>query len=259
MWMQVHLSVALLGWVGTLIGSVSWQVVPMFYLAGEALPPLPPRCRSEPSRSGSPAGHSPQWRIGSELVAWTRGLPVGSPRSRPAALTVWLAHPLHAVGSHRRRKRADRLIFWRAGLVLGILSGVGRPAHHHDPSWRSCSVAGDLGLAALMPRMLIRIVPFLVWFHRFSPLVDGCRPVVARSRFTQWGSGCTSAPLVQCLRHPDHQRLGRPPHQCALGGDRRHLAGHHRPAASNPTQDRDVSARYSWSDGALLEGASWIA
>ena len=31
LWVQVHLSVAFLGWVGGLISAVSWQVLPMFY------------------------------------------------------------------------------------------------------------------------------------------------------------------------------------------------------------------------------------
>ena len=33
LWMQVHLTLALLGWVGGLIMAVSWQVIPMFYLS----------------------------------------------------------------------------------------------------------------------------------------------------------------------------------------------------------------------------------
>ena len=36
LWMQIHLTLALLGWVGGLIMSVSWQVIPMFYLAPAA-------------------------------------------------------------------------------------------------------------------------------------------------------------------------------------------------------------------------------
>ncbi len=32
-WIRVHLVAAFLGWVGGLIGAVSWQVLPMFYLA----------------------------------------------------------------------------------------------------------------------------------------------------------------------------------------------------------------------------------
>ena len=77
----------------------------------------------------------------------------------PAALTVWLAHPLHTLWaiSHRRRKRADpSLLFWREGLVLGFLSGVGAALAHRldDPSWPL--LFGWLaiwGWPALMPRI----------------------------------------------------------------------------------------------------------
>ena len=36
LWVQIHLTLALLGWVGGLIVAVSWQVIPMFYLAPAA-------------------------------------------------------------------------------------------------------------------------------------------------------------------------------------------------------------------------------
>ena len=36
LWSQAHLCIALVGWVGGLIAAVSWQVLPMFYLAPHA-------------------------------------------------------------------------------------------------------------------------------------------------------------------------------------------------------------------------------
>ena len=36
LWVQIHMTLALLAWVGGLIMAVSWQVIPMFYLAPPA-------------------------------------------------------------------------------------------------------------------------------------------------------------------------------------------------------------------------------
>ena len=179
LWMQVHLSVALLGWVGALLAAVSWQVVPMFYLT------------EEPTRRSRTLS----------LVAIALGitLPVAVLLTQrfelahldaklasrlaalgalPAALAVWLVHPVATLVaiSRRRRKRADpSLLFWRAGLVLGVVSLVVAGAAHllDDPLWPLLfgwlAIWGWAG--TIVHGMLARIVPFLAWFHRFSPLI----------------------------------------------------------------------------------------
>jgi hypothetical protein len=101
----------------------------------------------------------------------------------PAALLVWLVHPAQTALALRRRKRrrVDASVrFWWAGLACtpaavplaaGMLFG-------EDGRWSIATgvvlLWGSAGL--IVHGMLSRIVPFLVWFHRFSPLV-GVAPV----------------------------------------------------------------------------------
>ncbi len=175
LFIQVHLTLALLGWVGGLIMAVSWQVVPMFYLApqvgrsmqrvqiglllaGLLLPLLllflPP-----------PAGPLTQGQWAGLAAA-------------PAAAACWLLHPLQTLADIRRRKRKRRdgsLLFWQTGLCSALLLGpLGAAALlFADPRWPL--LFGWFGIwgwaGAIMHGMLGRIVPFLVWFHRFSAKV----------------------------------------------------------------------------------------
>jgi len=181
LWMQIHLTLALLGWVGGLIISVSWQVIPMFYLA--------------------PA-------VSKTTMRWLFGLLLGglvlpffaifaagesngflSPGQQaamgalPAALVVWLIHPaliLRNISRRKRRRRDASLLFWKAGLVSALLLipmaivALLLP----DPRWQVLfgwvAIWGWAGM--ILHGMLSRIVPFLVWFHRYSARV-GLEPV----------------------------------------------------------------------------------
>ena len=172
-WVQVHLCVGVLGWVGMLITSVSWQVVPMFYLA------------PEPGRTEKTA----VWLLalvgvvapvallllGPSPVTAARVLAVAA---APAVIAVWLVQPLSTLVriARRTRRRPDAsLLFWRFGLVvaltlpvLAILAVLSR-----DLRWPV--LLGWLALwgwaGAIVHGMLGRIVSFLVWFHRYSPLI----------------------------------------------------------------------------------------
>lgn len=176
LWVQVHLTLAFLGWVGGLIMAVSWQVIPMFYLtpnfgkttkrrllvlllAGLVLPLL-----VAITGVGFDGFLSP-----SRLAAIA---------ALPAAIAIWLLYPALALRniSKRQRKRGDAsLFFWQAGLVSGQLiipiaiAALVLP----DPRWQV--LLGWLLIwgwaATIMHGMLTRIVPFLVWFHRYSARV----------------------------------------------------------------------------------------
>jgi len=175
-WMQIHLTLALCGWVGGLIVAVSWQVIPMFYLAetvskalkhsllvllmtGLALPLLV-------VFTG----------LGFEGLLSTKRLVALA--ALPAALVIWLLHPMMILSkiAQRKRKRSDAsLLFWQAGLGIGLFliplasAAVLLP----DPRWQV--MFGWLSVwgwaATIMHGMLSRIVPFLVWFHRYSARV----------------------------------------------------------------------------------------
>jgi len=181
LWMQIHLTLALLGWVGGLIMAVSWQVIPMFYLA-------PPASKT-----------TMRWLFGLLLSGLI--LPLAtlyfsagvndhlSPSllvaisALPAATVTWLLHPMLTLRniSQRKRKRSDgSLLFWKAGLTCALLiTPIAMAALLlPDPRWQVLfgwlAIWGWAGL--IMHGMLSRIVPFLVWFHRYSAKV-GLEPV----------------------------------------------------------------------------------
>jgi hypothetical protein len=103
----------------------------------------------------------------------------------PAVLGAWLLHP-HLVFHNlrkRRRKRLDTsLLFWQIALCFGPITAVLACTAYfvNDPRWVVLfgwiAIWGWAGL--IVHGMLSRIVPFLVWFHRFAPYV-GKIPVPA--------------------------------------------------------------------------------
>ncbi len=179
LWIQVHLGVALLGWVGGLISAVSWQVVPMFYLAS----PVGRAARNTILVGVAIGVLLPVVVLGFDYAGirgsgWSAPDRLAALGVLPAMLSVWGVHPaLTWAGlSRRRRRRADAsLLFWKLGLLLAPLTGAAAAAAYLlvDPRWDLLfgwlAIWGWAG--AIVHGMLCRIVPFLVWFHRFSRLV----------------------------------------------------------------------------------------
>jgi hypothetical protein len=167
--LSAHLALGGVVWLGGLVTAVSWQVVPMFYLT----PPVP------------------RWSQWLTLAALVGGLvavvaiaAAGGPRRdvvraiAPALLVIWLLHPLVTLRAlhRRRRRRVDGSVrFWWAGLSFAPLALALALATEldDDPRWPVAmgwvAVWGWAGL--IVHGMLTRIVPFLVWLHRFAPLV----------------------------------------------------------------------------------------
>lgn len=174
-WVQVHLTWAVIGWVGGLIVAVSWQVVPMFYLA----PALGPRS------CGLTVG-----ALAVGLVGASAGLGAGPNASgwaalgaAPAVLAVWGLQPVLILDSlrKRRRKRVDPSYrFWQAAMGVALVSIVAAGVALRSWNPRAPLLLGWLALwgwaAMVIHGMLTRIVPFLVWWHRFSGRV-GRAPV----------------------------------------------------------------------------------
>jgi hypothetical protein len=178
-WAHAHLG--FLAWTGGLVAAVSWQVLPMFFLA-------PSPTRAVP------------WGVLAGVVTSLLGLvsvyvftlPPGAVvwMALPGALAVWLVQPGWALWAlhHRKRKRKDATTwFWWLAmgcaplclLAGGVVAFVDAPAVTLLYGlWVLWAWAG-----ALVHGMLTRIVPFLVWLHRCAPLV-GTVPVPSARELT---------------------------------------------------------------------------
>ena len=177
-WLRAHIGVGVVVWVGGLITAVSWQVIPMFYLTD----PLPRWSQRVTLVAVLVSLIAPLVALGLGLgfvwVTWGR---------LPGALAVWLLHPavaLRALGRRRRRRPDASVWFWRAGLwcaPAALLAGVAA-AVLQDP--RAPVLFGWLaiwGWAGLIVHgMLTRIIPFLVWFHRFADEIGRTKVVPMR-------------------------------------------------------------------------------
>ena len=173
-WVTAHAATGALVWVGGLIASVSWQVVPMFYLTA----PLPPW-----SRHATLTAVALALFVGPLAAVYGAGPVPIALAAAPAAVMVWIVHPIvTARALHlRKRRRVDGSVrFWWAGLVCAPLAIPLSLASALADAQRWPVTLGFLvvwGWAGLVAHgMLSRIVPFLVWFHRFSPLA-GLVPV----------------------------------------------------------------------------------
>ncbi len=181
-WLQVHISLALLGWIGTLVMSASLKLIPMFYLA----PELSPR-----------VGRILLWvhggsLLGTAIVPWLAlfGLLDGmDPKGLATALVlpslgvVWIAHPVWVLSAlhRRRRRRVDpSKNYWVVAMVVAPAIVVVTVCNYLGTDLRWGLTFGWLaiwGWAGLVIHgMLTRIVPFLVWLRRYSAHV-GLREV----------------------------------------------------------------------------------
>ncbi len=181
LWVQIHLTLALLGWVGGLIMSVSWQVIPMFYLA-PAMSKTTKRWLFSMLMLGLILPFTALF-ANIETTDWLSPGKMAAISSLPAALVIWVLHPVLVMKSiaARKRKRSDAsLLFWKTGMgtALLIIPVATTALLLPDPRWQVLfgwvAIWGWAGM--IMHGMLSRIVPFLVWFHRFSARV-GLEPV----------------------------------------------------------------------------------
>lgn len=185
LWIQVHLTIGLCGWVGGLISAVAWQLVPMFYL-------VPAFHRRVPAIVLALQALGVAATLGVLALA-EAGLDVGSGTAlvaaAPLAVAVWGIAPaalLH--GLVRRKRSADGSVrFWFAALPVALALGPLAVAAWAlpDPRWGLAfgwlAVWGWAG--TIVHGMLTRIVPFLTWFHRFSPLLGQRRVPAMRALY----------------------------------------------------------------------------
>ncbi len=167
---SIHLAWGLLGWVGVLVVSVSYQVVPMFQLT----PAYP-----KPLSAWLPPG------LFVLLLLWT-AFTLGNMEALVpvAGGAIALAFALYAgvtlrLQTQRRRKISDvTLLFWRYGmaallLVLTLwLAGQAVPQLDNWPGYPFLLGMLFIGgfVVSVVNGMLYKILPFLIWFHLQSRL-----------------------------------------------------------------------------------------
>jgi hypothetical protein len=98
-------------------------------------------------------------------------------------LAVWCVQPalsLRNLSQRGRREPDASLRFWQVGLCAAFAAAACGVMAHVLPHPRWNLLLGWMAIwgwaGMIIHGMLTRIVPFLVWFHRFSPLV-GSAPV----------------------------------------------------------------------------------
>ncbi|MDP2305675.1 MAG: hypothetical protein Q8P18_06580 [Pseudomonadota bacterium] len=186
LWIQVHLTVGLLGWVGGLVAAVAWQLVPMFYL-------VPAFDRRLPAVVLALQVVGVVGPLGVLALA-EAGVDVGSGAAlvaaAPAALAVWGIAPAALLHGLVRRKRAGAdgsVRFWFAALPVALALGPLALAAWALPDPRWALAFGWLAIwgwaGTIVHGMLTRIVPFLTWFHRFSPLLGKRRVPAMRALY----------------------------------------------------------------------------
>lgn len=162
----IHLTWGLFGWVGSLIIGVSFQVLPMFYMTKEL---------NENHASMVLAG----W--GASLLALPLTLFFFPTNIFALILSVvpgviallFFGQRMAVALMGRKRKKMDvSLRLWILGSISGACSLFFFPLWFFlDQDWPRFLFGGlfILGFAsAIILAMLYKIIPFLVWFHRFS-------------------------------------------------------------------------------------------
>ncbi len=164
----IHLTLGLLGWVGCLIMGVGFHIIPMFYLTSSF-----PQERAKWILRG----------VMLTLVLLPLGLLANLERfwiilaGSPGLLAVCVfAGSIYIMLKRRKRKIVDTTLrFWQVGLTAFPLSFLFLLAYSWWPNQKFLFLFGLLFLIgfalSITNGMLYKIVPFLVWFHRFSSLI----------------------------------------------------------------------------------------
>ncbi len=168
----MHLHVALGGWVLLVIVGVADHLLPMFLLshgAGEALPGAAAALLAAGAAALVAFHHGPL-----VLGRWLPALLMGG------GLACFL---VQAARQYRKRIRPSldpgmRLAAIALGiLALGLVLAVPVVAGWAGPQLATAYVLVLVGgISVFVAALFYKIVPFLVWFHRFGPLA-GRRPV----------------------------------------------------------------------------------
>ena len=164
----VHLHVAIAGWVLLTIAGVAHRLLPMFLLSHGASER--PGRASVALLSGGVAALLALHHTLTPLITWAIGVVL-------AAGTFCLVTQAALHFHHRRRRELDPgMKLAAAGLAMLVLATAIAPffvaAGTSAPGLATGYVTAAIGAITLfVAGHYYRIVPFLVWFHRFGPLV----------------------------------------------------------------------------------------
>jgi hypothetical protein len=167
LWLQVHLSAGLCGWVGAVLMAASWHVVPIVHRGV----PVSPRVAAVLHACVGFGIAGPCALLLADYFglipandwnreAWAAGLGL------PAFVAVWFAHPVIALWSVRGGTPDAGLSTWRTALGFGPCTGIaGVTAFFmEDPRFALLfgwlAIFGWAGLA--LHALLLRVMPFLI-------------------------------------------------------------------------------------------------
>ncbi|MBF0308177.1 MAG: hypothetical protein HQL56_01450 [Magnetococcales bacterium] len=197
----LHVAWALFGWVGLLIIGVSFQVLPMFYMM-PLFPVVPAR-----------------WILGGLFLSLVGVTPLLLLRPESHGLLLLAMIPGYAAvagyalvlkqsAAKRKRRIVDASwVLWIFGLSCAGLATLLPPLWFVLESETLRLLFGVLyllgGVVSITLAMLFKIVPFLVWFHRFSrlaglvqiPMMEDLYP----EPLAKWGVGLHLAGTVSLL------------------------------------------------------------
>jgi hypothetical protein len=208
-WLQAHLSFGLLGWVGLLIVGVGCQVVPLFHVT----PPYP----GWMMRALAPALFL-ALVLATVLVLMGEGAWAGWSYSALAAGFAAFGATTVGLQLRRARPRLDAtLIHW--WLAMGSILAAAIAWWLQAPA-ELLGVLLLVGVGVGLPSgMLLKIVPFLCWFHlqsrqvalgRFEVRVPHMHLLIPdrRARWHPFLHGLSLALLVAAVRAPVLARWG---------------------------------------------------
>ncbi len=183
--LTIHVIWGLLGWVGLLIVGVSFQVLPMFYMTRDiainrARAILLLWCLF---LLGQPV--TVYFYSANQLLFWLPTVPFLT------ALLLYGYNLFDMLKNRKRRFKDATYAFWLLGLASGLVALPLMASWgfiHGD--WNRFMFGGLMlfGFASsIILGMLYKIIPFLVWFHRFSrlaglveiPMMDDLVPGIA--------------------------------------------------------------------------------
>jgi len=161
---SLHIAWGVAGWIFILISGVSFQVLPMFYVARD----VPESVKRLPDFVFAAL-------VFSTLSTFFSGLRFLLPFGYGAIAILILFYSLYTarVLIHRKKKLPDStLLFWYSGLIslaASILLFVAASFTDYVPVPELAVLIYLYGfVVSILHAMLYKIVPFLVWLHLFS-------------------------------------------------------------------------------------------